>query len=397
MRSGPLAGVRVLDIATVYAAPFAASLMADLGADVLKVELPGKGDPLRHMQPFDGEESLIWAAVSRNKRSITLDLHQDAGQQLLLRLLSDRDVLFENFRPGTLERWGMGMDRLRSVNPDLVVVHVSGYGQTGLMKGHAGFGTSATAFSGYAYISGYPDRPPTLPAISLTDYVAGLFATVGALAALYHRDALDGRGQNVDVALYESMFRLMETVVSQYDRLGVVRERSGNQLGSSAPVGSFQAGDGTWLVLTASTERTWRRLAGVMDRNDLLDDPRYATNRARVDYRDSLEPIVAEWFSRLGSGEIQRLCDEHGVPVSRILDMGDIFEEPQYAARDMLVEVDHPKLGRMRLPGVVPKFSATPGEVRTSGPRLGEHNDDVYGALGLSEDEIARLSEEGVI
>lgn len=394
---GPLAGLRVLDIATVFAAPFAASVLADLGADVLKVELPGTGDPLRGMQPFDGEESLVWAAVSRNKRCITLDLRTLRGRDLLPRLLADRDILFENFRPGTLERWGLGIEQLRAANSELVVIRVSGFGQTGPEHQNAGFGTPATAFSGYAYINGFPDRPPLLPPISLTDYVAGLFAAVGALGAVYHRDVLGGRAQEVDVALYESMFRLLETVAIEYDRLGKVRERAGNQLAASVPAGTFRAGDGTWMVLTTSTDRTFRRLAMLIDRVDMLDDPRYATNRARVEHREEVNAIVDAWFQSLPADEIQRRCGENGVPVSRVMSMADIFADDHYAAREMVIEVDHPKLGRVHLPGVVPHFTSTPGAVHTSGRAVGQDNHEVYANLGLSSAEIAQLEGEGVI
>ncbi|MQA85898.1 MAG: CoA transferase [Streptosporangiales bacterium] len=395
--AGPLAGLRVLDISTVYAAPFAASLLADLGADVVKVELPGSGDPLRGMEPFDGEESLSWASLTRNKRCVTLDLRREQGQEILLKLLAGRDVLFENFRPGTLDRWGLEADRLRAANPDLVIIRVSGYGQTGPYRAKAGFGTPATAFSGYAYITGYPDRPPVLPPVSLTDYVTGMFAAIGALSALYHRDALGGQGQEIDVALYESMFRLLESVVAGYDRLGQVRERSGNQMSASVPAGMFGTADGRWMVLTTSTDRTFNRLAPLMGRPDMLTDPRYATNRARVEHRDEVNAIVGEWFAGHSAEEIQRRCDEDGVPVSPVLSVADAFAEPHYAARDMIVEVDHPKLGRVRLPGVVPKFSSTPGAVRNAGPGLGQHNHEVYGELGLDEADLARLSDEGVI
>lgn len=314
---GPLAGLRVLDIATVFAAPFAASLLADLGADVLKVELPGAGDPLRGMQPFDGDESLVWSAVSRNKRCVTLDLHSQRGRDLLTRLLADRDVLFENFRPGTLDRWGLGIDRLRAENSELIVVRVSGFGQTGPRREEAGFGTPATAYSGYAYINGYEDRPPLLPPISLTDYVAGLFAAVGALGAVYHRDVRGGRAQEVDVALYESMFRLLETIAVQYDRLDSVRERAGNQLAASVPAGVFRSADERWLVLTTSTDRTFRRLAAVMERSDMLDDSRYATNRARVQHRDQVNAVVEAWFSARSAEEIKRQCDAKAYPCPR--------------------------------------------------------------------------------
>jgi len=386
-----------MDIATVYAAPFAAALLADYGADVLKVEMPGIGDPLRELEPFDGEESLVWAALARNKRSITLDLRKEQGQEIFLRLLAEQDVLIENFRPGTLDRWGLDVERLREANPDVIVVRVSGYGQTGPYRGKAGFGTPATAFSGFAYITGYPDRAPVLPQISLADYVTGMFAALGAVAALYHRDALGGEAQEVDAALYESMFRMLETVVTQYDRLGVIKERSGNELGASVPAGMFSSRDGKWMALTTSTDRTFRRLAKLMGRADMVDDPRYATNRARVRARKEVHGAVAEWFASLSAEEIQRLCDENGVPVSVAYNAADIFEDPQYAARDMLVEVEHPTFGTITVPGVVPKFSKTEGSVRGVGPTLGQHNVEVYGGLGLSEEDLAKLAEEGVI
>ena len=395
-RRGPLTGLRVLDVATVYAGPFAAALMGDMGADVVKVEVPGTGDPLRGMEPFDGNESLTWAVAARNKRGITLDLRTEAGQEVFCRLLASRDLLIESFRPGTLQRWGLGIDRLREANPDLIVLRVSGFGQTGPYRERAGFGTPATAFSGYTYISGYPDRPPVLPSISLVDYVAGLFATIGALGALYHRET-GGEAQEVDVSLYESMFRLLEGVVAEYDRLGRVRERTGNELSASVPAGMFQAADGTWLVLTTSTDRTFTRLAKAMGRSDMVSDPRYATNRARVERRTEVNQVVTAWFQARSSQQIQDELHEHGVPVSPVNSIADIFEDPHFAAREMLVEVDHPKLGTLRLPGVIPKFSQTPGEVRRGGPSLGEHNAEVYAEIGLSPEEIAALEQEGVI
>lgn len=394
---GPLTGLRVLDISTVYAAPFAAALLGDFGAEVLKVEMPGSGDPLRGMQPSEGEESLVWAALSRNKRSVTLDLKKERGQGLFLRLLGEQDVLFENFRPGTLGRWGLGIERLRAANPDLVIVRVSGYGQTGPYREKAGFGTPATAFSGYTYITGYPDRPPILPPISLADYITGLFGALGAMSALYHRDALGGEAQEVDAALYESMFRLLENIITPYQRRGLIRERSGNQLGASVPAGVYDTADGKSMVLTTSTDRTFRRLAALMGREDMISDPRYATNRARVERRSEVDAIVGGWFGSRSAKEIQRLCDENGVPVSPVNSIADIFEDEHFAAREMLVEVEHTTLGKVAVPGIVPKFSKTPGEIRHAGPELGEHNEEVYKELGLDEKELSRLREEGVI
>ncbi len=396
-RSGPLQGIKVLDVATVYAGPFAAALLGDLGADVVKVEMPGSGDPLRGLEPFDGRESLTWAVAARNKRGVTLDLRSDEGQDIFCRLLAQRDVMIENFRPGTLQRWGLGTDRLRAANPRLIVVRVSGFGQTGPYRDRAGFGTPATAFSGYAYISGYPDQPPVLPPMSLADYTTGLYAALGAVGALYHRDAADGPAQEIDVALYESMFRMLEGVVTEYDRLGRVRERSGNRLSASVPAGMFQSADGAWLVLTTSTDRTFGRLTKAMGRPDLIADPRFATNRDRVEHRDEVDQIVAGWFASRTSRQIQDECNAHGVPVSPVNTIADIFTDPQYAARDMVVEVDHPKLGALRMPGVVPKFSETPGAVRSAGPGLGEHNAEVFAEIGLGGEDLARLSERGVI
>jgi formyl-CoA transferase len=394
---GPLAGVRVLDIGNVFAAPFAAALLGDMGADVVKVELPGSGDPARGMAPSDGEEGLLWAALARNKRAITLDLRHPEGQQIFLRLLATTDVLLENFRPGTLDRWGLTRDRLRETNPDLVVVRISGFGQTGPYAGMAGFGTPATAFSGYLYSTGFPDRPPVLPPMTLVDYIAGLFAAFGTVAALYHRDARGGAGQEVDVALYESMLRFLEGMVTEYDRLGQVRERVGNEVPATAPVGLFESADGVWLVLSTSTDRTFDRLAEVMGRTDMSTDPRYRTNRLRVENRDDVIAVVTEWFSRHTAEQIVQVCDAKGVPVSRVNNMADVFADPHVRARDMLVEVEHPKLGSLRLPGVVPKLSGTPGEVRTTGPSMGDHNAEVYGALGFSAADLDHLATEGVI
>jgi formyl-CoA transferase len=394
---GPLTGLRVLDIATVYAGPFAAALLGDMGADVIKVEKPGSGDPLRDLGPFRGNESLTWAASARNKRGITLDLRTREGQDVFCRLLASSDVLVENFRPGTMDRWGLGLARLREANPDVVVVRVSGFGQTGPYKERAGFGTPATAFSGYAYISGYPDRPPILPPISLADYTTGMFAALGALAALYLRDARGGEAQEVDVALYESMFRLLEGVVSEYDQLGRVRERAGNQLSASVPAGMYQSRDGDWLVLTTSTDRTFDRLAEAIGRPDMTEDPRYSTNRARLERREEVDAIVGAWFAERSAAEIEEICNAHGVPVSPVNDMADIFEDPHYKARDMLVQVEHPTLGSLRLPGVTPKYSRTPGGIHRPSPELGEHNHEVLAEIGLTPEQIAALAEKGVI
>lgn len=394
---GPLAGVRILEAATIFAAPFAAALLGDLGAEVTKIEMPGAGDPMRAMQPLEAGQPLIWASIARNKRSVTLDLRVEEGRALFLKLVAGHDVLIENFRPGTLDRWGLDIDTLRSANPRLVVSRVSGYGQTGPRSHLPGFGTPATAFSGYAHSTGFPDREPVLPPISLIDYVAGLFTAFGTVTALYHRDALGGAAQEVDVALYESILRFLEGMITQYDRLGVVPQRQGNQFTQSVPCGLFQASDEVWLVLSTSSDKTFGRLARLMGREDMLADPRYATNADRVDHRELVNAIVTDWFGSRPGADIQKLCDEAGVPVNRVNSMADVFADDHVQKRQSLVEVDHPALGSITMPAVVPRFSDTPGEVRTVGPDLGEHTRTVLSDLGLAESEIDRLATAGVI
>lgn len=395
--SGPLTGMRVLDIATVFAGPFAAALLGDMGATVLKIEMPGVGDPLRSLGPFHQDTSLTWAAAARNKQSMTLDLKSAEGQEILLRLLADQDILIENFRPGTLDKWGLPIERLRQANPDLVVVRVTGYGQTGPNRSKAGFGTPATAYSGYAHITGYPDRPPVLPSVSLVDYLTGMYAAMGALAAIYQLKVNGGAAEEVDVALYESMFRMLEVVVAEYDVLGIVRERTGNELAASTPAGIYETKDGSWLVIVTSTERTFARLAEAMDREDMLTDERYSTNRARLERREEMNKLVANWTIQHTREVLEQRLDDYGVPHSPVYSAPDIFADEHYAARDMLVKVDHPKLKSLTLPGVVPKFRHNPGDIRSAGPALGEHTDAVLKGLGFADLEVAAFREKGVI
>lgn len=395
--AGPLDGLRVLDIATVFAGPFAAALLGDMGADVLKVEMPGVGDPLRSLGPFSGETSLTWAASARNKKSLTADLRSDAGQEILLKLVARYDVLIENFRPGTLTRWGLTPERLREANPDLITVHVTGFGQDGPSAQKAGFGTPATAYSGFAHISGFPDREPVLPSVSLVDYLTGMYAAMGALAALYQLRVRGDGPDQVDVALYESMFRMLEVVVAEYDVLGSVRERAGNELAASSPAGMYQSGDGHWMVIVTSTEGTFARLAAAIGRPDLLTDPRYSTNRARLQRRGEVNAILSDWVGSRTRADVEAAMSEHNVPASAVYSVADIFEDEHYQARDMLVRVDHRDLGSITLPGVVPKFERQPGSVRTAGPGLGEHTAEILADLGYTADQIETLRTEGAI
>lgn len=394
---GPLRGLRVLDIATVFAGPFAAALMGDMGAEVLKVEMPGVGDPLRALGPFSGDTSLTWAASARNKKSLTADLRTEAGREILLKLVATHDVLIENFRPGTLNRWGLTPEALREANPDIIVVHVTGFGQDGPNAQKAGFGTPATAYSGFAHISGFPDREPVLPSVSLVDYLTGMYGAMGALAALYHLKVNGGGPDQVDVALYESMFRMLEVVVAEYDVLGSVRERSGNELAASSPAGMYQCADGQWMVIVTSTERTFARLAAAIDRPDMLTDPRYSTNRARLERRSEVNQILSEWTGARTREQVEAAMDEHNVPASAVYSVADIFADEHFRAREMLVQVDHKDLGPITLPGVVPKFDRHPGAIRSAGPGLGEHTHEVLVGLGYTEEQIGELRAEGAV
>lgn len=397
---GPLVGVRVIDLATVFAAPFAATLLADFGADVIKIELPGSGDAVRAFSPISKGVPGPWTTISRNKRCISLDIRKEKGKELLKKLVARSDLLIENFRPGTMEKWGLGYDVLKQVNPRLVMVRISGYGQTGPHSGKAGFGTPSTAFGGLTYMQGYPDRPPVSPPVPLADYMTGIFGALAAVMALYHlKGREDVEGQQVDLALYESVFRVLETAIVQYDLTGTVRERAGHALQESAPNGAFLCKDGKWVILGTSTERTFARLAEVMERVDLLSDPRFDTNPHRVEHREEILAIVQKWVSQFTYSELQKLADENGIPVSPIQSMADIFEDPHYKARANLIQVEHPVLGKVTMPGIVPKFSGTPGAVRFPGPvAIGAHNREVYvDELGLSIEELESLKAEDVI
>lgn len=395
---GPLTGIKVLDISTMIAAPFGATLLGDLGADILKVELPGKGDTLRTVGPWKGTEALRWPGMSRNKKSITLDIRKDKGREIFLKLIKEHDVLIENFRPGTLEKWGLGYEMLKEVNPKLIMTRVSGYGQTGPFKDKAGFGTPSTAFSGHTAIQGYPDRPPVSPSYSLLDYITGVYAAFATVSAVYNRDINDdAEGQIVEMGLYESLFRMLEFLIAEYDQTGKVRERSPGLSGHSSPAGTYETRDGKFVVLVCSTDSTFDRLARAMNREDMLEDDRYYTNSQRMVNDSEVQSILSGWIKSQTQNELLQRLDSFGVPVSPILTIEDIFENPQYKARENIVEVEHPRLGTIKVPGVVPKFSKTPGSIRHRAPDLGEHNNEVLTKLGFAEEDLVELEKEGVI
>jgi len=395
---GPLAGLRVLDIATMIAAPFSAALMADCGADVIKVELPGQGDPLRSVAPMAEGRSLYWSVLGRNKHSVTLDLRVPRGRELFLELVKHSDLVLENFRPGTLERWRIDYDTLKAANPNVVLVRVSGYGQDGPYRDKAGFGTPAAAIGGLTYITGFPDRPPLSVPIALADYLAGLFGALGALMALLDRERNGRGGQWVDVSLYESVFRLLEAVVPAYGKNGQVRERMGNRTGQSSPIGSYPTADGRYMVLSVSTDRVWLRMIDAMGHPEWAADPRFASNPARTTHADDVDAAVGGWFAQHSAEEAQRILDEAGVPVCPIYSIADIFSDAHYLSRADIVSVTDESIGAVPMPAVLPRFSRTPGAVRFPGPPLGAHNTLIYGdLLGLAEEELGKLHSEGVI
>jgi formyl-CoA transferase len=396
--TGPLAGYRVLDISTMIAAPFSAALLADFGAHVIKAEMPGTGDTLRNVAPMYAQRSLYWSVLGRNKCSITLDLRVPRGRELMLALVERSDVLIENFRPGTLERWDLSYETLKGANPDIVLTRISGYGQDGPYRDKAGFGTPAAAIGGLTYITGFPDRPPISVPIALADYLAGLFGALGATTALLERERNRKGGQVVDVSLYESVFRLLEAVVPAYGKNGKIRERMGNRTGQSSPIGSYLTADGRYMVLSVSTDRIWLRMTEATGHPEWATDPRFLGNPQRTAHADEVDAAVSEWFASHTAAEAQRILDEAGVPVCPIYSIADIFADPHYEARGDIILPEDPDIGAVPMPAVLPRFSRTPGQVRFVGPPLGAHNAEVYGGLlGLSPDEQARLRETGVI
>lgn len=396
----PLAGVRVLDIATMLAAPFCAALLGDFGADVLKVEMPDGGDPFRRFGTMtESGASLNWLNDGRNKQSVTLDLRKARGVELFKRLVADCDILVENFRPGTLERWDLGYDVLAQRNPGIILVRVSGYGQTGPNAGKAGYASVAEAESGLRHMNGFPGGPPPRLALSLGDSLAGMFAAQGALAALYRR-TVTGRGQVVDTALTESCLAVQESTIPDYDAGGVVRGPSGTRLDGIAPSNIYRSADGSWVVIAANQDTVFARLCAAMDTPELATDERFADHLARGRNQDELDDIIGSWAAIRQPGEIIDTLSAAGVIAGPINTVAEVLTDPQLLARNMIVDHWDERVGRnIKGPGVVPVLSESPGSVRSAGPpRPGSHNDEIYrGLLGRDDAEIAALAEEGVL
>ena len=391
-----LEGIRVLDIATIIAAPWAAGILADFGAEVIKIEMPGRGDSFRSMGPLKDGKSIRWPAIGRNKKTVSLDFHYEEGRKLFLELVAKSDVVIENFKTGTLDKWGIGVDAMRNVNPDIIVTHVTGYGQTGPNRFLAGLGTPLQAFSGMTFMQGFPDRPPVSPPIPLADYVAGLNAAIGTLLALYYRDARKGKAQEVDISLYEGLFRMEESFVAQLDLLGKVNERSYMPAGNSCPIGTFQTKDGKWVILVCSTDPVFWHLCDAMNRPDWME--KYKSSRERFLDPDPIMNDVTEWIATNTYAYLKDRCDECGVPLCPVMTMQDIFEDPQYAARNDILTVDTEDFGPVKIPGVFPVLTETPGKVKWAGQKVGAFNEEIYGGLlKKTAEELDALKEKGII
>jgi crotonobetainyl-CoA:carnitine CoA-transferase CaiB-like acyl-CoA transferase len=393
-----LKGIRVLDLGTFIAGPYCATILGEFGAEVIKVEPPDVGDSLRRLGTnTECGDTLVWLSESRNKKCITLNLKEERGRELLRQLAAKCDVIVENFRPGTLEKWGLGYDQLKRLNPGAVLVRISAYGQDGPMRTQPGFARIAHAFSGLAYLAGEPGRMPVVPgSTSLADYMSGMYGAIGALVALRARETT-GEGQCVDLALYESVFRVLDEMVPAFQQNGYVRERMGADTVNVCPHSHYQASDGKWIALACTNDQMFKRLADAMGQPELAAPTRYGDKDKRLAARDDVNRIVAEWMSLLDHQTVLSRCAEFDVPASLIFSIADIFEDPQYRARGN-IRVTESRIGELAVPDVVPRLSATPGEIRWLGNGLGAQNDEILkNLLGLGSGEIDQLRERGVI
>ena len=395
---GALEGLRILDLATMMAGPWASTYLADYGADVVKAELPGAGDPMRRWGSQVDGNSIAWKGLARNKRLITLALNTPDGQDLLLKLVPDFDVLVENFRPGVMERWGLSPDRLHEANPRLIILRTTGYGQTGPYAARPGFGTLAEAFSGLSHITGAPDRPPVLSGYPLADGVAALTGAMSIMAAVYWRDVNGGAGQVIDNSIVEANYRLLDYTMVEYEKSGVVRTRTGNQLSDLAPRNTYQTAEGQWLAISGGTQGIVARLFQAMGQPELIDDPRFCDNAARVRNVEELDGLIATWLAGLELDKALEVLEDFEVAGAPVNDIAQIANHPHFLARDVFLQIEDPELGPTMTTHVHPRLSETPGGVRSLGGSLGRDNHAFYvEEVGLSDDEISRLRASGAI
>ena len=390
---GALKDLRVIELGQLIAGPFCGQLMADHGAEVIKIEQPGDGDPMRN---WGRTKSLWWEVVGRNKKSVTVNLRIPEGQNLVKQLVEKSDFLLENFRPGTMERWGLGWEDLKAVNPKLIMIRVSGYGQTGPYAHRAGYGGIGEAMGGLRNLVGDPSTPPSRVGISLGDSLAGTLACLGAMMALHHREKT-GEGQMIDSAIYEAVLAMMESLVPEYTETGFVRERTGSILPKIAPSNVYPTRDGS-LLIGANQDSVFRRLCEAMGRPELAKVPKYVSHDARGKNQQELDNLIGEWTSTLSTAELSGLMEKHGVPSGKIYKAADMLEDPQYKAREALIKVDHERYKNLVMQNVFPRLSKTPGKVSTKAPELGQHNTEIFRELlGLGKDDIDRLRKQGAI
>jgi formyl-CoA transferase len=408
--TGPLAGVKVLELGTLIAGPFCSRMLAEFGADVIKIESPDGGDPIRQWRVLKDGTSLWWSVQSRNKKSVTLNMKDPRGQEIAKRLALDADVIIENYRPGVLEKWNLGYEQLKAINPAAIMVRLSGYGQTGPMKDLPGFGAIGESMGGMRYVSGHPDRPPVRIGISIGDSIAALHGVIGAMMALRHRDTSGGRwngksgeqsvagqGQMVDVALYEAVFNMMESLVPEYDHAGVIRERTGGALPGIVPSNTYTTKEGANIVIAGNGDAIFKRLMLAIGRDDMANDPQLARNDGRVPRTTEIDAAIQAWCDTqtiAGALEIMKAAD---VPVSKIYSVKDMMADPQFLARGMFEQHAFKDGTPVKLPAITPKLSETPGQTKWLGPALGEHNEEVLRRLGYDDDAIALLRREQVI
>src|SRR5688572_18382714 len=392
-----LRGVKVIELGGLIAGPYATSLFAQFGADVIKIEAPGEGDPLRRWRKLHNGTSLWWYSLSRNKQSLTLNLKSEQGRRIVRALVKDADILVENFRPGTLEAWGLGWEELSKINPSLIMVRISGYGQTGPYRERPGFAAIAEAMGGLRYVTGYPDRAPVRVGVSLGDTLASLYSVIGALIALHHRHVNGGKGQVVDVALYEAVFAVMESLIPEFSRASFVRERSGASLPGIAPSNTYTCGDGSYVVIAGNSDGIFKRLMHAIGRSDLAEDPALAGNEGRVLLIDLIDGAISAWTSRHSLAEVLTVLEKAQVPVGKIYTAADIHGDAHYRSRGMIEQAVLPDGQPIDVPGIVPKLSVTPGETRWLGPELGQHVESVLESIGISGGELEQLRTQGIV
>jgi formyl-CoA transferase len=396
-RTKPLEGVKVLELGQLIAGPFAGKFFAEFGAEVIKIEPPEGGDPLRQWRKLHDGTSLWWYVQGRGKKSVTANLRTAEGQAIVRKLARETDVLIENFRPGTMEKWGLGYEDLAAENPGLVMLRLSGFGQSGPMRDQAGFGAIGESMGGLRYLTGFPDRPPVRSNLSIGDAIASLHGVIGALMALHHRNVNGGRGQVVDVALYEAVFNMLEGTLPEYDMFGIVRERTGSNLTGIVPSNTYLSRDGQHVVIGANGDSIFKRLMALIGRDDLAGDSTLADNAGRAKRADELDRVIGEWTVRHDADECVRLLNEAQVPNGKIYSIADIVRDPQYLAREMIRQVMLPDGAALKVPGLVPKLSGTPGDIGWVGPTLGQHTEEVLARLGYSAADIEGLRARRVV